>query len=1162
MQFTVNVFQLRHGANITWTTLGLGALSCTKRGVHPGKVQQALLDELRTRVAALKPRELEQVELVRATRLETVRMELSLRDEGRKRKVSMQCPLVVESRWASDDRRFVIAYHPYAQEQWLPVRDALPLAEQATAYFNQAWAARSDAEIEALRVNGRFALKAVAFSAEVRTLLDELPKKPTGPWDDLKKDPEREGRRGRGGYKVLSSIATDLTQRCIDGDLPVPAARARYREQLRTLAAGREKQPCVVIGPSGVGRTTLIEQLAHDLLAADDYAAHRNADRVHHLWRLSGKRIIAGMSHLGEWEQRCLDVLDDVRRKRAVLFIEDLHLFGRIGRSRDSDRNLAEFFRGPIQRRELALVGECSAEQWQQLEDDAPAFASLFARVPVAPADEPETLRTMTQARRDLELEHRVVIEYDALRAVLELGAALVPNRANPGRAIDLLRQLARENPGAPVPAGMENLARIEPPTLRELREADVLRLLSARTGLPTDLLAPRGALAPEAIEESLSRSVIGQPEAIAAAVDLVTRIRAGLVDPRRPYAVYLFTGPTGTGKTELSRALARYLYGDEQRLLRFDMAEYGAHDAAARLVGDRWTPEGTLTRAVTQQPFCVVLFDEVEKAHPLVHNLLLQLLEDGRLTDASGTTASFTHAVVIMTSNLGARAQSPAGFGERATTEASDHLRAVREFFAPEFFNRIDRVVSFRPLAPEVARAVAAKELAKLTQRRGLLDRSVFVSAAPAVLDHVVAQSFRSADGARSLKRHIEDVIGSKLTEHLVAGERAELQLVRVHAVDGAIALDVEALTEATPCEDVFPLLDLLDAPVPTLRARLADARREVESVMESPALRALSEEVTARLDAVREGGSAADPTDALYTLDALRADIARFHDELDALTRAASHEEDWDLRALELFPRDPLPTEPFSGRARSVSVFARRAIAGDIPPLRDTLLRALAQAYGLRRTVSLVRDPAQHAIWIHVTRASLDDAPDDAVGDAHDLFTQLRVAYANARGELAEAAYALGQRVIAGEGRLFTSLLPRETHAVSARVVGLCVRDFFSLEHGTHILHAQSRVPEIVRVEVEPARAGESANDVLQRRVDALAARDEAARRGERCAPASLPVVRTVRFEQPARWGDAAPWRVEEFPLGYARETTARGATEPLADLWLLRAARVTPG
>jgi ATP-dependent Clp protease ATP-binding subunit ClpA/ATP-dependent Clp protease ATP-binding subunit ClpC len=1154
MQFTLNVFHCQHGAAITWTTLGLGALTTTRRGAHVGKVQQSVLDELRTRIAALKPAALEQLEFHRSTRLATVHLELSLRDEGRKRKVSLRCPLVVETRALGPGRTLTLAYHPLAQNQWFPVRDGEELAEQAALYFAQAWATRTDEEIDALRLQGRVSLRAVAFNAEPRTLLDELPKKQGGAWDDLTPDRDRDRRKGRGGTRVLASIAEDLTARALGGELPVPTARARFREQLRTLLTATPGQSCVLVGPSGAGRTTLLHQAVHDLIAADEYPAHRNADRVRHVWRLSGKRIIAGMSHLGEWEQRCLDLLDDARHKRAVLFVDDLHLFGRIGRSRDSERSLAEFFRGPVQRGELLLVGECTAEQWQRLDDDAAGFASLFSLVHIAPADEAETLRTLLQARRELELDHRVEIRFDALRTVMDLGGALVPNRANPGKSVDLLKQLAREHPGPPSAPGAEALALTGRAPLRVLETADVVRLLSARTGLSQDLVSPSTPLPPEAITAALSASVMGQPEAIAAAVDLVTRIRAGLTDPRRPYAVYLFTGPTGTGKTELSRALARYLYGDESRLLRFDMAEYGGPDAVSRLVGDRWNPDGALTRAVTQQPFCVVLFDEVEKAHPMAHNLLLQLLEDGRLTDAAGVTASFTHAVVVMTSNLGARAQSPAGFGDRAVTDTTDHLRAVREFFSPELFNRIDRVVPFRALTPEVAREVAAKELAKITQRRGLLDRNVFVTAAPAVLDRVVAQAFRSADGARSLKRHLEDVIGTRLTEHLVSGPQAELQMVRLHATDEGLSLEIDALSEAPGSTDRFPLLDLADAPLSTLRAKLPEALAEVDAVLTSPALQSLSEEVSARLAVVRAEGVGADPEGFLATLDHLRGAVITFRAELEALTRAASESEDWETRALALFAR-----ERPSASHRSVSMFSRRSVADEVPPLRDAILDALARAGALRRQVSLARDPAQHEVLVHLQRAP-GSGPRSNAEELETLFHQLRVAYLRAFGEVTEFAAQVDVPMELGPARVTSPM--RDVDAVTLRIMGPCVRDALSLEHGTHIWHRTADAPEVVRVVVEPASPGLTALTALSARLAARKTRDEEARRGGVVAADALSVVRTIRFTPSARRGESSRWGVEDFVLGYARETSATELTAPLRELFTLRSARVTPG
>ncbi|MFO0625841.1 MAG: AAA family ATPase [Polyangiales bacterium] len=1153
MQFTLNVFHCQHGATITWTTLGLGALTASQRGAHVGKVQQSLLDELRSRIGALKPAELEQLEFQRNTRLATVHLELSLRDEGRKRKVSLRCPLIVETRSLAPGRTLTLAYHPLAQNQWFPVRDGEDLAEQAAVYFAQAWTPRSDEEIDALRLQGRVSLRAVAFNAEPKTILDQLPKKKGGAWDDLTPDRDRDRRKGRGGTRVLASIAEDLTARALNGELPVPAPRARFREQLRTLLTASPGQSCALVGPSGAGRTTLLHQAVHDLLAADEYPAHRNADRVRHVWRLSGKRIIAGMSHLGEWEQRCLDLLEDARRKRAVLFVDDLHLFGRIGRSRDSERSLAEFFRGPVQRGEVLLVGECSAEQWQRLDDDASGFASLFSLVHVTPSDVPETLRTLLQARRELELDHRVEIRFDALRTVMDLGGALVPNRANPGKSVDLLKQLAREHPAPASAPGTEALALLGHASLRVLESADVVRLLSARTGLSQDLVSPSTPLPPEAITAALSASVMGQPEAIAAAVDLVTRIRAGLTDPRRPYAVYLFTGPTGTGKTELSRALARYLYGDESRLLRFDMAEYGGPDAVARLVGDRWSPDGALTRAVTQQPFCVVLFDEVEKAHPMAHNLLLQLLEDGRLTDAAGVTASFTHAVVVMTSNLGARAQSPAGFGERTVTESTDHLRAVREFFSPELFNRIDRVVPFRALSAEVAREVAAKELAKITQRRGLLDRNVFVTAAPAVLDRVVAQAFRSADGARSLKRHLEDAIGTRLTEHLVNGPQAELQMVRLHATDEGLSLEIEALSEAPGCTDRFPLLDLADAPLGALRAKLPEALAEVDAVLASPALQALADEVSARLEAVRAGGVGADPEGVLATLDHLRGEVVSFRGELEALARAASDDEDWEIRALELFARErPTATQ------RAVNMFSRRAVAGEVPPLRDAILDALARAGALRRQVSLARDPAQHEVLVHLQRAP-GSGPRDVTAERGTLFMQLRLAYQQAFGEVTEFAASFETVADLGPAEVTAPLL--EVDLVTLRVVGPCVRDALSLEHGTHIWHRAADAPEVVRVVVEPAAPGVSARDALTARRAARSARDAQARLGGAAAPDALPVVRTIRFTPSARRGSrrggaskTSCWATPARPR--------RPSSRPRCGLFALRSARVTPG
>ncbi|MCZ7682675.1 MAG: AAA family ATPase [Sandaracinaceae bacterium] len=753
MSFTISVYQRKRPGELEWHTLGLGALSTTRVGTSPTKLQRAIADDLKKAIRKMKPEAAAALELVRGRRLVRARVDVSFGGRGR---VSGLFPVVLEPRVVAPGRTATIAYHPLRQDDWV-VAEEPALEDALRRFWSWAWRrARPGVRARGLTTDGKDSLRAFSFEEPLPRLIDQLEEE-EDPWADLEIDPKRDKKRKRRyGRNQLKAVGANVTLRVADRTERLGRPREPWRSQLAELATGPRKRSMVLVGPPGVGKSTILVRWVADLLEADDFGAHRNLDRVHEVWRVSSRRILAGMSHFGEWEERCLELAHEASDPRVVLWAEDLHTFGRAGRTRDSDRTIADVLRGPLLRGEVTIVGESTEGEWQRLVEDAPGFADLFTVLRVTEADPSETQALLVAEARELEAARRVRFEPSAYRAITSLGEALHPGTARPGVTVDLLRRLADEHAA-------------EASEVASVDASRVIAFLSRRTGLPEVLLSPDGVLSVDELSAQLGQHVLGQPEAIEAAVDLVARIRAGLTDAERPYASYLlFTGPTGTGKTQMARAIAGFLYGGEQRLVRVDMGEMSGPDAVARLIGDRFDPRGMLTDAVRQQPFCVVLLDEIEKAHPAVLQLLLQLLDEGRLTDAAGETADFRRSVIVMTSNLGARPRAAVGFGDSADAVVRDVDRAVREFFPPELFNRIDRVVSFRPLTPQIAERVAEKELAQLLARRGLTDRRVFVFAEDEAVRRMAREAFDARDGARSVKRYLEDRIGGLLADEL----------------------------------------------------------------------------------------------------------------------------------------------------------------------------------------------------------------------------------------------------------------------------------------------------------------------------------------------------------------------------------------------------------
>jgi ATP-dependent Clp protease ATP-binding subunit ClpC len=633
------------------------------------------------------------------------------------------------------------------------------------------------------------------------------------------------------GTPALDEFGRDLTADAADGRIDPVIGRAEEIEQTIEILARRRKNNAVLIGEAGVGKTAIAEGLALRISDGDVPEALRDARVV----ALDLAGMLAGAQYRGQFEQRMKAALAEVVASEGhiVLFVDELHTVLGAGQA-EGAMDAANMLKPMLARGDLRMVGATTLAEYRAIERDG-ALARRFSPVMVEEPSVEETVEILQGLRAAYESHHDVEIDDAALEAAARLSDRYVTEYRLPDKAIDLIDQAAarvklrrgnaeladlrervermRAEKQAAVDAeAYEDAGRIkaeidgleaklaeldagEPS--RAVGETEVASVIAARTGIPIgELVAGELELLQE-LEADLHERVIGQEDAVAVVADTIRRARVGLAEHDRPLGTFLFLGPTGVGKTELVKALSERLFASERALVRIDMSEYREPHTVARLIGSPpgyvgYGDGGQLTEPVRRRPYSVVLLDEIEKAHPDVWNVLLQLMDDGRLTDGEGRTVDFTNAVVVMTSNLGAgKARRGIGFtaGEPAA-EDERMLAAAKSAFLPEFLNRIDEIVTFRPLhaaqVEEIAGLICERVADRLAEQRGII-----LEVAPELVARLAREGFDEAFGARPLQRHVRRTLEKELTRAILAGELADDSHVRAVDHDGEITLE-----------------------------------------------------------------------------------------------------------------------------------------------------------------------------------------------------------------------------------------------------------------------------------------------------------------------------------------------------------------------------------
>ncbi len=591
------------------------------------------------------------------------------------------------------------------------------------------------------------------------------------------------------GAQEITKIGNELNIK-YPGNLQRAHLREPLVERIYDLTWQEQNTPFVLVGPKGVGKQSIIEE------AVFRYLQQRKDDKTlkdspaKKLWQFDPNRVIAGMSIVGWWQKRTEAILDFVMKRKEyanlnlppdILLTDNSVALLRIGQSAQNSMTLSDLLKPYVENRSLQLILLATPSEWKVVQEKDRRFADLFQIIRVAEPDYKTAVKIVLENRRSLEVKQGCSFTINAVSQLLNLHRTYLNQQALPGSVLRLMNQLSTKY----------RYQTIDVPEIRS--EFEELSRLNEYI-FDSNIQLQRAE-----IKKFIDARLIGQSDAVDALTDVISLVKAKLNTPGKPLGSFLFIGPTGVGKTQAAKVLSEYLMDSETELTRFDMNEFNTPGSVDRLIGDYFNPNGLLTEKLRYQPFHVLLLDEIEKAHPVVHDLLLQLLDDGRITDSLGRTVNCSNIIVIMTSNIGAQEVSMRlGYDTSSRNDAAIYRKAMENHFRPEFINRIDRVVVFDPLRFEDILSIARIQIKELLQRDGFVRRTMMLNIAPNALEWVAQRGFDEKMGGRALKRQIEKDLTALSAEHLIASHSNLPMIFEILWEDGRLVPRITPLAFA----------------------------------------------------------------------------------------------------------------------------------------------------------------------------------------------------------------------------------------------------------------------------------------------------------------------------------------------------------------------------